>query len=127
MGFEVAAGTVFPESKSSIANYEDNIAGQYSSPLSTAKVNYKFTSLLGSLHLIVGGHVVPLSHFNLGVEIGIGYEYLRHDSSYNVDFTSNNPSVLPPENFSRRVIYNNHQLSFFLRLSIGGRLKRKGS
>jgi hypothetical protein len=131
MGFEVAAGIVFPENKSTVVEYEDALAAQNSygtwDEYWVADVNYKYNSLIGSLHLIAGGHVVPASQFNIGIEAGIGYEYQRHDSSYYVGYTSSNSSILPPDGFSSRTIYQNHQLSFFLRFSIGARLKRKYS
>jgi hypothetical protein len=96
IGFEAAVGTVFKEKA---VYYDDLVDGNTAT----------YSSVSASFHLLGGGHIVPISHADIGVEAGIGYEYLRqmHGFAYQTQ--------------TSKVIYNNHQISFFLRFSLGGR------
>lgn len=73
-----------------------------------------YESLLVSGHLILATNLYTASKFNGNIEIGLGYEYWKESySSYNYYYGSNN--------FLNEV----NLFSFFLRLSIGGRLSGK--
>lgn len=108
IGFEVRVGTIFKASRDQIEDV-----------FNPANTNYRYSSVSASGGLIIGGNVIPVSMFNVGVESGVGYEYLRQQhttvqNGFNSTYTS-------------KSIYQNHLLTFFVRFSIGARLKGRTS
>ncbi len=71
-----------------------------------------YQSLLVSGHFILATHLYSRSNFNGNIEVGLGYEYWKE--SYSNSYYQSN-SILEEVSL----------FSFFLRMSVGGRLSRK--
>lgn len=108
IGFELGIGTLFKAKR-----------GQIDDVIDLSDNTYRYSSVSAKGSFIIGGNVLPISMLNIGVETGIGYEYLRQQHTIISDNFFNNST------FTSRNIYQNHLVTFFLRFSIGARLKGK--
>lgn len=117
VGLEAIAGAYLPEPNlpDNRKKYVTSIIYNNGIPIGSEQVTVREKSIVAGAYFVFGGQIIDKRNINVNVDVGMGYRYLSYWYNY--------PENILPSEVEERKVWNN--LSAFVRLGIGGRIKTK--